>query len=320
MHTRATGSRSSTPAPRTVSGPGRAPFAAEPTHPERPDFDTWLRNADAFGHHFADLPAPGTQPIQRRRREEGSAQPYSLPAGLPMNALRAPSGSAPIQGFGIPEWMKKVGRGVGGLASGAWNLMSSSCRRGSCRRGGNNQNAPAAEDEQPLVEPPRRRERRRDVSPAEARLEPLVRDPVPSRSVPARAVPRDNGVGLGLGPPPPSATPEIVPPSFEELERQREAASRAYRRGQPRSSASSSSPATSSALSSDEEAAIRAKARANSAKLTGHGRAAHGTKGLARPASQVASNSSRSQQRAEDRTVEQAQKAKAKKKEKEKEK
>lgn len=297
MHTRATGSRSSTPAPRTVSGSGRAPFAAEPSHQERPDLDTWLRNADAYGHHFADLPAPASSPVQRKSRDQESAQPYSLPAGLPMNALRAPSGSAPIQGFGIPEFLKKIGRGIGGLASSAFNFVSSPFRK-----------TPRVEDEQPLVEPRRRRGRRRDARLVEAREEPPVQE--------------DNGVGLGLGlgPPPPEATPEIVPPSFAELERQREAASRAFRRGQPRASASSSSPATSSALSSDEEAAIRAKARENSAKLSGHGRAAHGAKGLARPASQVASNSSRSQQRAEDRTVEQARLAKAKKKEKEKEK
>jgi hypothetical protein len=308
MHTRATGSRSSTPAPRTVSGSGRAPFAAEPSPHERPDLDTWLRNADAYGHHFADLPVSANPPVQRKRREEGSAQPWSLPAGLPMNALRAPSGSAPIQGFGIPEWVKKIGRGIGGLASGAFNFLSSPFRRG-----GNNQNAPAVEDEQPLIEPPRRRGRRRAARPVEARDEPPVRDPAPDPSVPALAVPEDNGVGLGLGP----APPEIVPPSFEELERQREAASRAFRRGQPRSSAPSSSPG-GSALSAEEEAAIRARARENSARLSGHGRAAHGAKGLARPASQVASNSERSRQRAEDRTVEQARKAKEKEKKKEK--
>lgn len=120
MHTRATGRRSSSPvpAPRQTPGAGRAAFAVpaarQPAEP--PDYDAWLHNAEAFGHHIADLPAPASPPVQRKPGEDAS--PYALPAGLSMNALRTSSGPEPIQLVTDPEAIREAARANSNRLSG----------------------------------------------------------------------------------------------------------------------------------------------------------------------------------------------------------
>ena len=120
MHTHATGRRSSSPvpAPRQTPGAGRAAFAVpEPRQPaEPPDNDAWLHTAKAFGHHLADLPAPGAQPVQRKPDE--GASPYALPAGLSMNTLRTSSEPEPIQRVIDPEAIREAARANSNRLSG----------------------------------------------------------------------------------------------------------------------------------------------------------------------------------------------------------
>ncbi|HKV07224.1 MAG TPA: hypothetical protein VJ725_03735 [Thermoanaerobaculia bacterium] len=288
MHTRATGRRSSSPVPasRQTPGAGRPAFAVpaarQPAEP--PDYDAWLRNAEAFGHHFAELPAPASPPVQRKPDE--SASPYALSPGIPMNALRTSFGPEPIQGFGIPDWMKRLGRGVGGLASGAWNRVFGG--------GGNAQNQQLPLPPQDLPDP-------EPAAPPELGPAPL---PAPAPA------PVDDGVGLGPLPAPApaaapaaaAAAPEIVPPSWEELQRLHARWDAQSRRG-PRGAAAAAEESSGSEDEGIDEDEIRATARANSDRLSGHGRQAHGRKGRSRPASQVASNTARSRRRAEEQTV-----------------
>src|SRR5690349_19457674 len=249
MLTHATGRRSSSPARRGPLPP--APSSFDPGSPQREprDIDTSLHNAEAFGHHFADLPAPGFQPVQRKPDE--GASPYALPPGLPLNALRTSLGPEPIQGFGIPDWMKRIGRGIGGLATGAWNRL----------RGGNPQNQQLPLPPQDLPDP-----------------EPAAPPDLGPAPAPAPA-PVDDGVGLGplLAPPPAAApaaaaaAPEIVPPSWDELQRLRARWEAESRRG-PRGAAAAEESSSSSDDEGIDEDALRATARANSDRLSGHGR------------------------------------------------
>lgn len=292
MHTHATGRRSSSPVPaRRALGAGRAAFANPPASQpaEPPDYDTWLHNAEAFGHHFAALPAPVSQPVQRKADEGESANPYALPAGVRLNALRTSSGPAPIQGFGIPGWAKAAGRWVGRGAKSLWDWG-----KRKLGYGGNQGNVQPAEDEHPLIDEDQQLE---DEQP-----ESLLQEAQELPSLPSLSSSSAVDEGLGLGPSLVSPRSEIVPPSFSDLERDR------LKRPKDRERRSEPSPSASKPkelLSTHDRAKLAKVASSNSSQLSGHGRALHGTKALARPASQNNNNARKSVSKATAKTISQ---------------
>lgn len=255
------------------------------------------READRGGEHLA----------------RGSARSISLPAGVPMNALRSAPVAAPIQGLGIPDWLKRAGGWAWGQAAGAVGRAGRALGLG----GNAQQQGPLPPQDLPDPEdavPPGL-----DLAPAPAEAAAAVEDdggglglaePGPVHAVAAAAV-EDDGGGLDLAPASASAASpvaglsDLVPPSFEELQRQREAAERELRRRNRSSPASAAAAAAGPALSPAVEARIRREARATSQAKAGHGRDPHGI-GRERPAGQAARNSARDQKQAEDMAVAQA--------------
>jgi hypothetical protein len=215
----------------------------------------------------------------------GSARPFALPAGVPMNALRSAPAAAPIQGLGIPDWMKRAGGWAWGKTTGAMGWAGR-------KLGILGDAPPPGPGPLPAAAP---------AMAAAAPAAPAMAAAAPAAPAMAAAAPAAPAMAAAALAAPAMAVPAadvFLPRAFPQPERRRMPLG-----GTPRARPAAAAAAAGPALSPEAEAALRNQAVATSQALAGHGRAPHGKKGRARPASQAASGSRRDQQRAADQAV-----------------